>query len=109
MRKPRVSFLSYGFIDELRLAALAVRRDHQVSCNGIGYNCSKILTNDVKAKIDAGGSPGRSKDVFLVYIQPIGHDLDLRIQLAQLIAKPPMSCSPSAVKKASGCEHKCSG
>jgi hypothetical protein len=79
MGKPWVSLFSHGLVDELRLTALAVRRDHQVSCNVIGYDCSKILTNDVKAKIDTGSSPGRSQDVFFVYIQHIGLDADLRI------------------------------
>jgi len=69
MRKPWVSLFSHGFVDELRLTTLAVRRDHQVSRNRIGNYCSKVLANDVKAKIDAGSSPGRSEDVFLIYIQ----------------------------------------
>ncbi len=60
MGKPWVSLLSHGFVNELRLTALAVRRDHQVSGNGVGYYCSKILTDNVKAKIDAGSPPGRS-------------------------------------------------
>src|SRR5580692_4769954 len=108
MGQPWVSLLSHGFVDELRLTTLAVRRDHQVSCNIVGYDCSKILTDNVKAKIDTGSTPGRSQDVFLVYIQHIGLDFDLRIELAQLIAELPMSCCPPVIQKASGCEHKCS-
>src|SRR5215467_10590026 len=108
MRKPRVSLLSHRFVDELRLTTLAVRGDHQVSGNAVGYDCSKILADDVKAKIDTGSCPGRSKDVFLVDIQHVGHDVDLRIELAQLVAKFPVSCGPPAIQKASGCEHKCS-
>ena len=60
MGKPWVSSLSHGFVDELRLTALAVRRDHQVSGNVISDDCSKILTDDVKAKIDTGSTSGRS-------------------------------------------------
>src|SRR5579859_7946881 len=108
MGKPWVSLLSHWLIDELRLTTFAVRRDHQVSRHVIGYGCSKILTDDVKAKIDAGSSPGRSQDVFFIYIQRIRHDFDLRIQLAQLFAKLPMSCCASAIQKAGGCQHKCS-
>jgi len=60
MGKPWVSSLLHGFVDELSLTALAVRRDHQVSSNVISDDCSKILTDDVEAKIDTGSTPCRS-------------------------------------------------
>src|SRR5580692_6373077 len=108
MGKPWVCLLSHRFVDELRLTTLAVGKDHQVPYDVIGYYRSKILTNDVQAKVDSGCSAGRSEDVFVVYVQDIGHDLDLWIELAQLVAELPMSCSLSAIQKASGCQHKCS-
>ena len=102
-------FLPNRLVDELGLAAFAMRRDHQSAGHSIRHNRPAILADDVETEIDPGSTAGRGQNIFLVHIKDIRLKLDKGEGMSQLIDVSPMrGCAP-AIQKTRGSKHKNTG
>ncbi|MCY1242499.1 hypothetical protein D9M68_326170 [compost metagenome] len=66
-------------LDELRLAAVAVRRHDQAASHAVGRLAAEIAADQMQAEVNAGGTAGRRQHLPAIDIEHIGHHLDVRI------------------------------
>jgi hypothetical protein len=96
----------HRLINELCLASLAMRGYNCPPSYIIGHDCSEVLTNDVKTKVDTRGTPGGGKDVLFVYIKHIGLNPNQRKCASHLVDKLPMCRRLPAIQKTCSSEDK---
>jgi hypothetical protein len=68
----RGAFGLHRGVDELRLPAAAVGRDHQASCHPVGDGGAEVAADQMQAEVDPGGAAGRRQDLALVDIEQSG-------------------------------------
>jgi hypothetical protein len=101
-----MGFFPHRLINELCLTSFAMRGYNCPPSNVIGHDCSEVLTNDVKTKVDTGSAPGGGKDVLFVYIKHIGLNPNQRKCASHLVDKLPMRSSVPAIQEAGSSEDK---
>jgi hypothetical protein len=101
-----MGFFPHWLIDELCLASFAMWGYNCPPSYIIGHDCSEVLANDVKTKVDTGSTPGGSKDVLFVYIKHIGLNPNQRKCASHLVDKLPMRSSVPAIQETGCSEHK---
>ncbi len=87
--------------DELGLAPIPLGRNNQLSGKLSSDLTPVVLANDVKAEVNASGTPGRREDVALVDIENPRVDRHLRVATGQLVAFCPMCRGTAPVEETS--------
>ncbi len=95
-----------GRCDELLLAAVPVRREHQPPGDIVRDGRAVVLADDVQAEIEAGGAAGRGEHRAFVHIEDIGVHTDIGIAPGQGFGVAPMSRRALPVEHAGGGEHE---
>ena len=101
-----LALLRHGPDDELRLAALTMRWNHEAPGNAVGGLRAEIAAHDMQAKIDAGRASGRGQDLTLVDIEHIRIKVDFRMAGCNRIGMAPMRGGAATVEQA-GCGKHC--
>ncbi len=65
-------------LDELGLAAVAMRRHHHAAGQRIGHVGAEVVGHDVQAEIDGRCAPGRGEDEAVIDIEHRRVDTDQR-------------------------------
>src|SRR5690349_13831299 len=91
-------------LDELRLAAIAVRLNHQAPRQSVGHHDTEVATYQVQARIEPGGTAGRRDDLVLINVEDIRVPLDLGELAPEMIDITPMGGCPFAIEQPRGSE-----
>ena len=92
--RPRSPAAGSGRLDELRLAAVAMRRHDDPPCDRVGHLGAVVASHEVQAEIDARRNAGRGQDVALVDVEDLGIDGDRRVVGGQLARHGPSASWP---------------
>ena len=101
-----MGFFPHRLINELCLTSFAMWGYDCPPSYIIGHDCSEVLTNDVKTKVDTGGTPGGGKDVLFVHIKHIGLNPNQRKCASHLVDELPMRSRAPAIQQAGRSEDK---
>jgi hypothetical protein len=101
-----MGLFAHRLINELCLTSFAMRGYNCPPSYIIGHDCSEVLTNDVKTKVDTGSTPRGSKDVLFVYIKHIGLNPNQGKCVSHLVDKLPMRSSAPAIQETGSSENK---
>ena len=93
-------------LDELRLAAAAMRRDDHPARDRVGGRHPVVARHDVQAEVDAGGHAGRREDAPLVDVEDAGVDVDLRVARPELGGVAPVRGRAAPVEQPRRREHE---
>src|ERR1700689_8714 len=102
-----MGFPPHRLINELCLTSFAMRGYNRPPSYIIRHDCSEVLTNDVKTKVDTGSTPGGGKNVIFVYIKHIRLNPNQRKFASHLVDKLPMRSRVPAIQETGCSENKC--
>ena len=94
---------------ELRLASLAMGRDHQPLRHLVGDPGPKVLTHQVHQHVQAGRGARRGQYLPLVDVQRVGFDHDVRISSRETLNVLPMRGRAFASQHAGCRKHENTG
>ena len=92
--------------DELRLAAVPVRRHDHPARDRVGHRGAVVQPDQMQAGVNPRGRAGAGDDLAVVDVQDIGIDLDQRIALRKLGGPQPVGGGPAAVQQAGRGQHE---
>lgn len=98
-RKVPARRIGHGSLDELGLAALAVRRYYETPRDLIRDFRSKVAANNMQAQVYPRGAPGRCQYRPFIDIQHIRFNMYFGIAGAQRVNITPMRCRALAIQQ----------
>ena len=98
-----------GLLDELRLAAIPVRRDNHPARDRVRDPAALLLADQVQARINAGGGAGTGDHRIRVDVQHRRVDLSGRVEPGQPSGVPPVRRAGPAVQQSGGAKHERAG
>jgi hypothetical protein len=99
----------HGLVDVLGLAAVALRRHHQVAGQPGGDLAAVVAPHHVQAQVEAGRAARRGEQVAVVDVQHVGVDADVRVPAGQVGALRPVRGGPAPVQQARGGQDQRAG
>ncbi len=94
------------FVDVLRLTAIALGRDDQLTSQLRRHFAPIVLTDDMEAEIDTGRTTSPGEDVTLIDEQDSGIHRKVGIATSQFVALCPVRCSSSSIEQACFGQHE---
>ena len=96
--------VGHGVLDELRLAAVAVRGYDDPPGRRRGDAGAEVVAHQVQRGVDAGGRAGAGEDVAVVAVEDVGADLGLGVHLREQVGVAPVRRALAAVEQPGGAE-----
>ena len=93
-------------VDELGLAAVAVRGDDEAAGDLVGDLGAIVAAHEVQAEVDARGAARRCEQGAVVDVEDVGVDVDERERPREPIGVAPVRRRAAAVEQAGGGEHE---
>lgn len=91
---------------ELRLAARAVQKHHQLTCHAAGQGVTMIGFHQGQREVDPGGDPGAGVTSLVFDVERISDHFDLRVALGEVLAMTPVRSRSVAIEQSSFGEQK---
>ncbi len=88
--------------DELRLAAVAVRRHDHPPRDGIGDRGAVLLAHEVQARVDPGRGPRARDNLSVSHVEDVRIDLDTRVASGERRCVDPVRRRPASVEQTCG-------
>ncbi len=93
-------------VDQLRLAAVAVGRDHEPPRDRVGDRAAVVAAHDVQAQVDPRGAARRRQHAAGVDVEHVRVDADLGMAAGERLGVAPVRRRLSAVEQARGGEEE---
>ena len=90
----------YGLLDVLALTAVTLRWHHHPSRDDVGDRAAEFTTDQVQARVDAGGSAGAGHQITVVDEQHIAVDDRGRIATGEFVGMHPVRRAAAPVEQA---------
>ena len=87
-------------VDELRLAAVALRRHDHAPRDAVGHLGAELLPQQVQARVEPRGGAGARDDAAVLHVEHVGVDVDLRVHLRHRVGVHPVRRRLAAVEHA---------
>ena len=102
----RLATSGSGRRDELRLAAVALRRHDHAPGDRVRHLGAELLPQQVQARIEARGRAGARDDAPVLHVQHVGVDVDRGVHRGHRVGVHPVRRRAAAVENAGCREHE---